>query len=250
MNDWLGLAGARVLIVGAGGFGEALVHAYAQAGARIFLLDRDQERLDKVVADLPLGAAATSITDITHPDECERGVAAAAASLGGIDVLVHAAGINRRTPIEDISYDDWDQIQSTNLSSCLWLGRAAAQLMKPARRGSLVFFSSVSGRLAHPHHGAYAASKGGLNQLLRVMAIEWAPHGINVNAVAPGYALTPLTAAYCAVPGQMEELTAHVPAGRLATPDDIVGPVLMLSSPRLAYTTGQILYVDGGRTLD
>ncbi len=250
MSDWLGLRGSRVLLVGAGGFGEALVEAFASVGSRLFVLDRDSERLAKVQAAQPPGAVRTHLVDISTEAACTEAVSAAAAALDGLDILVHAAGINRRTPLDEISPQEWAEIQAVNTTSCLWLGRAAAEVMRQSQRGSLVFISSVSAQLAHPHHAAYAASKGALNQLMRVMAIEWAADGINVNAVAPGYALTPLTAEYVAVPGRLAALTAKVPAGRLAAPSDVVGPVLMFSSPRLAYTTGQVVYVDGGRTLD
>ena len=114
----------------------------------------------------------------------------------------------------------------------------------------MVFISSVSGSLAHHAHGAYAASKGALNQLVRVMATEWAGVGIGVNAVAPGYAVTPMTEAYCSSPGQMQHLLARIPAGRLAVPEDVASAALFLTSPRSSYITGHVLYVDGGRTLD
>jgi gluconate 5-dehydrogenase len=113
----------------------------------------------------------------------------------------------------------------------------------------MVFFSSVSSQLAHRHHAPYAASKGGLDQLVRVMAREWAADGVTVNAVGPGYTETELTRAYLAKPGVREEMTGLVPAGRLGTPEDVVGAVLFLASARAAFITGQVLYVDGGRTL-
>jgi NAD(P)-dependent dehydrogenase (short-subunit alcohol dehydrogenase family) len=171
------------------------------------------------------------------------------AILGRIDVFVHAAGINKRVSVEDSSDDDWDRIMAINTSSCFWLGRRIGTHMRAEGGGRIVFFSSVSGLLAHPDHGIYAASKGAMNQLLKVMAVEWAADGVNVNGVAPAYAITPLTEEYVARPGKLEALTAPVPMGRLATPEDVVGPTLFLSSPRSAYVTGQVLYVDGGRTL-
>jgi len=112
-----------------------------------------------------------------------------------------------------------------------------------------VFMSSVSGLLAHPHHAPYAATKGGLNQLLRVMAREWAPRGVTVNAVAPGYIETELTQAYLAKDGVRDGLTSLVPAGRLGQPQEIADAVTFLASDRAAFVTGQVLYVDGGRVL-
>jgi NAD(P)-dependent dehydrogenase (short-subunit alcohol dehydrogenase family) len=107
----------------------------------------------------------------------------------------------------------------------------------------------VSGILAHHSHGPYAASKGGINQLLRVMAREWAPHGVTVNALAPGYIETPLTAHHLAQPGKRDELESQVPAGRLGTPEELTGPALFLSSRHAQFITGHVLYIDGGRTL-
>jgi len=115
--------------------------------------------------------------------------------------------------------------------------------------GRMVFMSSVSGLLAHPHHAPYAATKGGLNQLLRVMAREWAPRGVTVNAVAPGYIETELTQAYLAKDGVRDGLTSLVPAGRLGQPQEIADAVTFLASDRAAFVTGQVLYVDGGRVL-
>jgi NAD(P)-dependent dehydrogenase (short-subunit alcohol dehydrogenase family) len=112
-----------------------------------------------------------------------------------------------------------------------------------------VFLSSVSGLLAHARHAPYAATKGGVNQLCRVMAREWAASGVSVNAVAPGYTETELTRAYLDKPGVRDELTALVPAGRLGTASDLAGPVLFLCSAQSAFVTGHVMYVDGGRTL-
>jgi NAD(P)-dependent dehydrogenase (short-subunit alcohol dehydrogenase family) len=121
--------------------------------------------------------------------------------------------------------------------------------MCAAGYGRMIFLSSVSGLLAHADHGPYAATKGGLNQLVRVMAREWAPAGVTVNAVAPGYTQTDLTRDYLGRPGVREELTSLVPAGRLGTPADVADAVAFLASDRAAFITGHVLYVDGGRTL-
>ena len=115
--------------------------------------------------------------------------------------------------------------------------------------GSIVYFSSVSGLLAHKLHSPYAASKGGMNQMMRVMAAEWAIEGVRVNAIAPAYTETELTREYLSQPGVRESLERAVPSGRLGVPEDMVGPALFLASHRSDYVTGHVLYVDGGRTL-
>jgi len=244
LAHWLGLTHQRVLVAGAGGIGAACATAFLQAGARVVVADRDAERL----AELD-GRARTITVDLTTTEGCEQAVRAAQTELGGLEVLLHAVGINNRAPILETTDEDWNSILEVNLSSAFRLGRAAGRIMIDARYGRQIYCSSVSSMLAHPDHGPYAASKGGLNQLVRVMAREWATSGVTVNAIAPGYVETSLTSAYLDRPGVRDHYTALVPADRLGTVDDLTGPVLFLASRQAAFVTGHVLYVDGGRTL-
>jgi gluconate 5-dehydrogenase len=245
MSDWLGLAGRRAIVAGAGGIGATLVGALAGAGVEVAVLDLDEERLAAIASDgiHPVQA------DLTSAGSCRDAVGEAGKSLGGVDVFVHAVGMNDRRPVLETPDEIWDRIIALNLSSGFWLGRAVGERMVANGCGRMVYLSSVSGLLAHRHHSPYAASKGGVNQMMRVMAREWAPHGVTVNAIAPGYIETDLTAAYLAKPGMRESMEELVPAGRLGVPDDLVGPALLLCSDRAAFITGQVLYIDGGRTL-
>ena len=154
-----------------------------------------------------------------RPHRARRGSASSPrrSKLGGLDVLLHAVGINDRRPILDFTEDEWDHIIRVNLSSLFGLAQAAGRHMVEQGYGRVLALSSVSGLLAHHSHGPYAASKGGINQLLRVMAREWASSGVTVNALAPGYIETPLTAGELAKPGKREDLESLVPAGRLGT---------------------------------
>jgi gluconate 5-dehydrogenase len=245
MSDWLGLAGRRAIVAGAGGIGATLAGALAEAGAQVAVLDLDKERLAEVAA----AGMHPVQADLTSAGSCRDAVAEAEKLLGGVDIFVHAVGMNDRRPVLDTPDEIWDRIIAINLSSGFWLGRAAGARMVGNGYGRIVYLSSVSGLLAHKHHSPYAASKGGVNQMMRVMAREWAPHGVTVNAVAPGYIETGLTAAYLAKPGMRESMEELVPAGRLGVPADLVGPVLLLCSDRSAFVTGQVLYIDGGRTL-
>lgn len=246
MQDWLNLAGKRALVVGAGGFGAACSRELVRCGADVYLADRDAQQLESVAEP----SLQTGVWDVVEPGAAEALVTEAAARLGSLDLLVHAVGVNDRRGVLELELEDWQRVLDVNLTSAFTIGRAAGRLMVEQGYGRIVFFSSVSGLLAHPHHGPYAASKGGMNQLAKVMAVEWADAGVTVNAVAPGYTESALTQAYLSRPGVRDGMLEKIPAARLGTLDDVVGPVLFLLSDRASFMTGQVLYVDGGRTLD
>ncbi|CAN5282952.1 SDR family oxidoreductase [soil metagenome] len=256
-SDWLGLEGARVLIVGAGGIGEECAEGFLAAGASVLVADRDQARLDLLggkhetakdrVENAPI--LVTMQADLAEPGAGARVVERAIDTLGGLDVLLHCIGMNDRRPVLDFTEEEWERVMRTNLSTAFGVAQAAGRHMVEQKRGRIVVLSSVSGLLAHKNHGPYAASKGGLNQMMRVMAAEWASSGVTVNAVAPGYIETPLTADYLKKPGVRDDLVRLVPAGRLGVPAEVVGPVLFLASAHSQFITGHIMYIDGGRTL-
>jgi gluconate 5-dehydrogenase len=250
-TDWLQLQDRPTLVVGAGGLGGASALALAAQGARVLLVDVNESNLDAVrLRAKEVGSEIDTLAaDLLDPQTCRDVVAEVADRLGGIDVFLHAIGRNFRLPVLELDDDAWSQTLNLNLSTAYWVGQAVGRVMCAKGYGRMVFMSSVSGLLAHPHHAPYAATKGGLNQLMRVMAREWASKGVTVNAVAPGYIETDLTKDYLAKEGIREGLTSLVPAQRLGQPHEVADAVTFLASDRSAFVTGQVLYVDGGRVL-
>jgi gluconate 5-dehydrogenase len=250
MTDWLGLEGARVLVAGAGTLGGALVLGFIDAGAQVAVIDVSQERLGELGSSTGLDPERLVVADLARAAAAKTAMATAQTTLGGIDVFVHGVGINDRRPTADYEESDWDRIVAVNLSSAFFTAQIALEAMRAQRHGRVVFFSSVAGLMGHRNHGPYAATKGAINQLTKVMAHEYAADGVTVNAVAPGYMETNLTTAYLdAHPAERDRLLTLIPAGRFGQLDEVVGPVLFLASRKASFVTGHILYIDGGRTV-
>ncbi len=251
MQDWLSLDRRPTLVFGAGGLGGASALSLAAQGARVALTDVNEENLDVVVQAAKEAGDEIKplIADLRTAEACRAAVREAVAMVGTPQIFLHAVGRNVRKPILDLEDADWQETLSLNLSSAYWLGQAVGRLMVAERYGLMVFVSSVSGLLAHPNHAPYAATKGGMNQMLRVMAREWARHDVTVNAVAPGYIETDLTKAYLDQDNHREDLESLVPAERLGRPEEVADAITFLASDRARFITGQILYVDGGRVL-
>lgn len=247
MPDWLGLDGQRVLVAGgAGTLGAALVDGFLAAGAQVGVADLSEPAL----ARLDRRVAVRRPADLSKPETARQAVSDVRDGLGGLDVFVHCVGINDRRSIEDYAAADWDRIVAVNLTSAFHTATEALLGMKAQAHGRIIFFSSVAGRSGHKLHGPYAATKGAIDQLMRVIAHENAEHGVTANAVAPGYMDTKLTSQYLADhPDKRDALVGLIPAGRFGQLREVVDPVLFLSSPRASFITGQVLYIDGGRTI-
>ncbi len=250
--DEFDFSGRRVLVVGAGGLGAAIAAGFAAHGAAVAAADVDGERAAGLAREL---AAAHGVTadglavDVTDETSVRAMVAAAVRELGGLDVLVNAAGATVRTRAEDLAADDWRRILDINATGTFLCCQAAGAHMARAGGGVIVNLSSVRGRYGATFGQAeYSASKGAVDALTRSLAAQWAELGIRVNAVAPTFVETDLTRAVLADERFAAGLRASIPMGRWGEASDVVGPVLFFASPAAGFVTGQILYVDGGLT--
>jgi gluconate 5-dehydrogenase len=234
------IRGRTALVTGSSrGIGRALAQGLIEAGCAVVLHGRDRDRLEAVAREL--GGRAVAF-DVTDPDAVAAGVSAA----GPVDILVNNVGIQHRAPLLDFPDDAWRRLLDTNVTSAYLVGRAVARGMVARGAGKIVNVASVQSRLARPGIAAYAATKGALVMLTQGMCADWAPHGLQVNALAPGYIETELTAPLVADPEFSEWVRNRTPAGRWGRPADLVGTLLFLASPASDFVNGQTLYVDGG----
>jgi NAD(P)-dependent dehydrogenase (short-subunit alcohol dehydrogenase family) len=249
------LSGGSALITGASrGIGLAIARAFLVQGANVLISGHDEREVEEAVGTLSTAFPAAVVAglggDVSDPDHAEDLVRAAQTRFGGFDSVVCNAGIDIIKPAVDYTPEEWDRVLSVNLKGAFLVAqRAARHWIETGQGGSISFTSSIAGSVGVPTLAPYAASKGGINLLVRTLAAEWAGHGIRVNAVAPGYVENIMAGVTAhADPASEARIKAFTPLGRRASTDEIAAPFAFLASKGAAYITGSILAVDGGYT--
>jgi NAD(P)-dependent dehydrogenase (short-subunit alcohol dehydrogenase family) len=242
------LAGKVVLVTGASyGIGEGLARSLAAAGAEVAVAARSREPLEALAGELDGLAVPMDVSDV---GSIRAGMARVVARYGRIDVLVNNAGLGDNQAALDVSEADWDHMFAVNARGLFFCCQAAARHMLPRRSGRIVNMSSQAGLVGIRNHAVYSSTKGAVNQLTKVLALEWSPEGVTVNAVAPTFTYTPGTSERLDDPTFRAGVLARIPAGRVGTIDDIAGAVIYLASPAGSLVTGTVLVVDGGWTAE
>jgi NAD(P)-dependent dehydrogenase (short-subunit alcohol dehydrogenase family) len=251
MTTLFDLNGKVALVTGASrGLGRAMAQGLAEAGADLVITSRHLSEVEQTASELTSGGRKVLPVqaDVTSTVEVEEVVARAVATMGGIDILVNNAGINIRKPALELTESDWDQTMDTNLKGCFLVAKAVGRHMLSRQTGSVVNIASMLASVVHADRAAYASSKGGLVQLTRVLAVEWAPHNVRVNAICPGPFLTELNKPILNDPEKVKYFMERLPMKRFGRPEELVGSVVFLASEASSYITGTTLYIDGGWT--
>jgi 2-deoxy-D-gluconate 3-dehydrogenase len=235
---------------GSKGIGRSLALCLAHAGADVIVTGRTRSELEEACAEIEgLGRKALWVEmDVRHSADCQKMVDRVVESFGRIDILVNNAGISRVLSALDHTEEIWDAIIDTNLKGVFLCSQAVGRQMIKQKRGTIVNMSSQTGTVGIRDHAAYCASKGGVDLLTKVLALEWAPHNIRVNAVAPTAISTPMTDIVFADPEVRAGVTAQIPLGRFGKTEEVAGAVIFLASEASSLITGHILLVDGGWT--
>jgi len=237
------------LVTGAGrGIGRGIALGLAAHGANVVCAARTRSQLDEAVAAIESdgGTACAIEVDMADLQSVDRLVDQSLAQYGQIDILVNNAGMNIREPFEEVTEGHYDQIMDVNLKGLYFLTQKVVKHMIPRRSGKIIHTGSLTTGWALSQISVYTAAKGAVGQLARAQALELGKHNIQVNAICPGFVVTPLTEKLWSDPTMRAWGEDRVPLQRLATPEDLAGTAVFLSSPASDYVTGQLIYVDGG----
>lgn len=247
MRDLFGLEGKRILVLGGGqGMGEATVRLLASMGAQLAIVDREIDRAEHVAADVTAtgGIAVPYSFDVLDDEALISGIAQIEKNFGPVDGMTTVIGMAAWSSLVDMDVDTWDEDHRRNLRYFFIAAREVARnLMRRQAPGAIVCVSSVDGSRCAPYHGSYGAAKAGLSNLVKTMTVEWSPHGIRANVVAPGAIITPRLPHA----GEAEAtITERIPMRRRGTVEEIAKAIAFLLSDMAQYVTGQTLAVDGG----
>ncbi len=250
-NSLFDLSGATALVTGSSqGIGLALAKGLAEAGARVVLNGRTMPRLEAVAEALRQHGHRVDTLgfDVTDHEAARGAVDRFEAGVGPIDILINNAGVQHRAPLEQFPAEAFERLLQTNVASVFHVGQAVARHMIGREAGKIINIASVQSALARPGIAPYTATKGAVANLTKGMATDWARHGLQVNAIAPGYFETPLNQALVDDPKFTEWLENRTPAGRWGKVEELVGAAVFLAGPASSFVNGHTLYVDGGIT--
>jgi glucose 1-dehydrogenase len=248
-NSIFSLDNRVALVTGAAGdLGFAISKAYRAAGATVVLAGRERGGLDGAVGRLggPSNHLTTNVVDVGDAGQVDAMIDEVVRTFGRLDILVTAAGIQHRSPAVTFSRSAWNDVLRVNLNGTFYCAQAAARHMIPRNSGRIIMITSLTAEIGIPHVAAYAASRGGIRQLCKTMAVECAPHGVTVNCIGPGRFRTKMTEDVFADETKRARFLDVIPMRRAGVPEDLAGVSVFLASESSSYITGQSIYVDGG----
>jgi gluconate 5-dehydrogenase len=251
MKNQFNLDGRLALITGSSaGIGFGLARGLAQAGATVVLNARNEKKLQAAADQLRSEGLTvhTRCFDVTLEEDVQSAVQNIESNIGALDILINNAGMQRRAPLEDFKSSDWHELMRTNLDSVFLVGQAVAKAMIPRKRGKIINICSVQSEMGRPNIAPYMTSKGGVKMLTKGMAIDWGPHGLNVNGIGPGYFKTELNEKLVNDPQFSDWLIKRTPTRRWGDVEELTGAAVFLASDASSFVNGHILYVDGGVT--
>ncbi len=236
---------------GGGGLGREIAMGLSEFGARLTIADLEMGRAEATAREIrDAGGKARALeVDVTSPSSVRSLADVVATGEGRIDILVNAAGVFTVAPAVDLSPEAWKRVLDVNLTGVFLVSQAVGAVMLRQGRGKIINLASVSSQVGNPGYAAYAASKGGVALLTKVLGVEWCRRGVNVNAIGPAFTETSMTRSYLEGEGRRDFVLSKIPMERLGEPRDLVGAVVFLASSASDFVVGQTIYVDGGRTL-